>query len=91
MIDGCQAEYVRVPHANLGMFPIPVGLTEEDVLFVGDILSTGYFGAEQARIEPGDTVAVMVRTLACAMTTAHFRGPSKIVAVDINRNVWTSR
>jgi hypothetical protein len=41
MIDGCQAEYVRVPHANLGMFPIPEGLTEEDVLFVGDILSTG--------------------------------------------------
>ena len=59
MIDGCQAEYVRVPHANLGMFSIPEGLTEEDVLFVGDILSTGYFGAEQARIEPGDTVAVM--------------------------------
>ena len=47
MIDGCQAEYV-VPHANLGCYHIPEGLTEEDVLFVGDIPSTGYFGAEQA-------------------------------------------
>ncbi|MGI6064977.1 MAG: zinc-binding dehydrogenase [Bacillota bacterium] len=87
MIDGCQAEYVRVPHANLGMFQIPDGLTEEDVLFVGDILSTGYFGAENAKIEPGDTVAVMGcgPVGMCAMTTARLWGPSKIVAVDINQ------
>lgn len=85
MIDGCQAEYVRVPHANLGMFKIPEGLTEEDVLFVGDILSTGYFGAEQASIEPGDTVAVMGSGPVgmCAMATARLWGPSKIVAVDM--------
>jgi alcohol dehydrogenase len=85
MIDGCQAEYVRVPHANLGMFKIPEGLTEEDVLFVGDILSTGYFGAEQACIEPGDTVAVMGSGPVgmCAMATARLWGPSKIVAVDM--------
>jgi len=88
MIDGCQAEYVRVPHANLGMFGIPDGLTEEDVLFVGDILSTGYFGSEQACIEPGDTVAVMGcgPVGMCAMTTAKLWGPSKIVAVDINQS-----
>ena len=55
MIDGCQAEYVRVPHANLGMFTIPDGLTEEDVLFVGDILSTGYFGAENAKLSSPET------------------------------------
>jgi alcohol dehydrogenase len=88
MIDGCQAEYVRVPHANMGIFPIPDGLTEEDVLFVGDILSTGYFGAENAKIEPGDTVAVM----GCgpvgmmAMTTARLWGPAEIIAVDINQS-----
>jgi len=87
MIDGCQAEYVRVPHANLGMFTIPDGLTEEDVLFVGDILSTGYFGAEQGRIEPGDTVAVMGGGPVgmCAMTTARLWGPAEIIAVDINQ------
>jgi len=85
MIDGCQAEYVRVPHANLGMFEIPDGLTEEDVLFVGDILSTGYFGAENACIEPGDTVAVMGSGPVgmCAMTAARLWGPSQIIAVDM--------
>ncbi len=87
MIDGCQAEYVRVPHANLGMFTIPDGLTEEDVLFVGDILSTGYFGAEQGHIEPGDTVAVMGGGPVgmCGMTTARLWGPAEIIAVDINQ------
>jgi alcohol dehydrogenase len=85
MIDGCQAEYVRVPHANLGLFTVPEGLTEEDVLFVGDILSTGYFGAENARIEPGDTVAVMGSGPVgmCAMATARLWGPARIVAVDM--------
>ncbi|MFZ7101875.1 MAG: alcohol dehydrogenase [Peptococcaceae bacterium] len=88
MIDGCQAEYVRVPHANLGLFLIPDGLTEEDVLFVGDILSTGYFGAENAQIEPGDTVAVMGcgPVGMCAMTTARLWGPARIIAVDINED-----
>jgi alcohol dehydrogenase len=88
MIDGCQADYVRVPHANMGMFPIPEGLTEEDVLFVGDILSTGCFGAENAKIEFGDTVAVMGAGPVgmCAMMTARLWGPSKIIAVDINQS-----
>jgi alcohol dehydrogenase len=67
------------------MFPIPEGLTEEDVLFVGDILSTGYFGAENACIEPGDTVAVMGTGPVglCAMATAKLWGPSRIIAVDM--------
>lgn len=88
MIDGCQAEYVRVPHANLGMFHIPEELTEEDVLFVGDILSTGYMGAENAHIEPGDTVAVMGSGPVgmCAMATARLWGPSKIIAVDFDQS-----
>jgi alcohol dehydrogenase len=85
MIDGCQAEYVRVPHANLGLFGIPDGLTEEDVLFVGDILSTGYFGSENACIEPGDTVAVMGSGPVgmCAMATARLWGPARVIAVDM--------
>lgn len=88
MIDGCQSEYVRVPHANMGLHKIPEGLTEEDVLFVGDILSTGYFGAEQGRIKPGDTVAVMGcgPVGMCAMATAKLWGPSQIIAVDTNQD-----
>ena len=86
LIDGCQAEYVRVPHANIGVYKIPEGLDEDDVLFVGDILSTGYFGAEQAEIKPGDTVAVFGcgPVGMCAMATARLWGPACIIAVDTN-------
>lgn len=86
LIDGCQAEYVRVPHANMGLHLIPEGLTDEDVLFVGDILSTGYFGAQNAQIEPGDIVAVMGSGPVgmCAMATARLWGPATIIAVDTN-------
>jgi alcohol dehydrogenase len=88
LIDGCQAEYVRVPHANMGLHKIPEGLTDEDVLFVGDILSTGYFGAERGRIKPGDTVAVMGSGPVgmCAMATARLWGPAQIIAVDTNEH-----
>jgi alcohol dehydrogenase len=88
MIEGCQAEYVRVPHANLGCHIIPEGLTDDDVLLVGDILSTGYLGAENAKIEPGDTVAVMGTGPVgmCAMMTAKLWGPARIIAVDLNQS-----
>jgi alcohol dehydrogenase len=86
LIDGCQAEYTRVPHANMGMHKIPAGLTDEDVLFVTDILSTGYYGAERGRIQPGDTVAVFAAGPVgmCAMTTARLWGPAQVIAVDAN-------
>ena len=88
LIDGCQAEYVRVPHADMGVYHIPEGLSEEDVLFVGDILSTGYFGAENGDIRPGDTVAVMGSGPVgmCAMMTASLWGPARIIAVDMNQS-----
>ena len=86
MIDGCQADYVRVPSADSGMHLIPEELEDEDVLFVGDILSTGYFGAENGKIQPGDTVAVFGSGPVgmCAMATARLFGPATIVAVDID-------
>ena len=86
MIDGCQADYVRVPYADSGMHLIPPELEDEDVLFVGDILSTGYFGAEQGNIQPGDTVAVFGSGPVgmCALATARLWGPARIVAVDID-------
>ncbi len=84
-IDGCQAEYLRVPHANFGCHIIPDGLSDEDVLFVGDILSTGYFGAENAEIQPGETVLVSGCGAVgiCSMACARLWGPSKVIAVDI--------
>lgn len=88
LIDGSQAEYVRVPHANMGMHLIPDGLTEEDILFVGDILSTGYFGAENGDIQPGDVVTVMGSGPVgmCAMMCARLFSPSKIIAVDMDQS-----
>jgi len=55
---GGQAEYLRVPYADVGPIKIESGLSDEQVLFLSDIFPTGYMAAEQAEIEPGDTVAV---------------------------------
>jgi threonine dehydrogenase-like Zn-dependent dehydrogenase len=55
---GGQAEYARVPFADFGAFPVPDGISDEQVLFLTDIFPTGYMAAENAQIEPGDTVAV---------------------------------
>jgi Threonine dehydrogenase and related Zn-dependent dehydrogenases len=54
-LGGGQAEYVVVPHADHSMEPIPAALSDEQAIFVGDILSTGFFGAERAEIKPGDS------------------------------------
>ena len=82
--DGCQAEYVRVPYANACAYKIPADVSDEDVLFVGDILSTGYHGAEQAMIKPGDTVVVFGAGPVgmCAMLSARLYSPLRIIAVD---------
>ena len=50
---------MRVPFADQGLTKLPDTLTDEQALFVGDILSSGYFGAELCEIQPGDTVAVL--------------------------------
>jgi threonine dehydrogenase-like Zn-dependent dehydrogenase len=55
---GGQAEYLRVPFADVGAFKIPDGIPDEKVLFLSDIFPTGYMAAENCDIEPGDTVAV---------------------------------
>jgi len=55
---GGQAEYLRVPYADFGPVKIPDGLPDEKVLFLSDIFPTGYMAAENAEIEPGDTVAI---------------------------------
>ena len=55
---GGQAEYVRVPFSDIGPIVVPDGMDDDKVLFLSDILPTGWMAAENAQIEPGDTVAV---------------------------------
>lgn len=87
-IDGCQAEYVRVPYAENGLTRIPDNVSYENALFVGDILSSGYFGAQMCEIQNGDTIAI----IGCgpvgltSMICAKLKGASKIVAIDVDEN-----
>ena len=85
-IDGCQAEYVRVPYADNGLNKLPESVSYENALFVGDILSSGYFGAELCEIKKGDTVAVIGAGPVglCAMACARVMEAEKIVALDID-------
>ena len=81
---GGQAEYVRVPFADVGPLKIENGLTDEQVLFLSDILPTGYMGAEMCDIKPGDTVAVW----GCgpvglfAIKSAYLLGAEHVIAID---------
>lgn len=85
-IDGCQAEYVRVPYADTGLTKLPDNVSYEDALFVGDILSSGYFGAELCEIKCGDTVAVIGAGPVglCSMMCAKVLGADKIIAIDVD-------
>lgn len=85
-IDGCQAEYVRVPYADNGLYKLPESVSYKNALFVGDILSSGYFGAEMCEIKAGDTIAVIGAGPVglCAMLCAKFLGAGKIIAIDID-------
>lgn len=83
-IDGGQAEYVRIPFADNGLTVIPPHVTDEQALFNGDILSTGYWAAGIGEIRPADTVAVIGAgpTGLCTMLCARLYTPGKIIAVD---------
>jgi threonine dehydrogenase-like Zn-dependent dehydrogenase len=83
-IDGCQAEYVRVPDATANLAPIPDHLTDEQVLMCPDIMSTGFGGAESGRIRIGDTVAVFAQGPIglCATVGAKLMGATRIFSVD---------
>jgi threonine dehydrogenase-like Zn-dependent dehydrogenase len=81
---GGQAEYVRVPFADTGALKAPEGLSDDKVLFLSDILPTGYMAAENCGIEPGDTVAVW----GCgpvgqfAICSAWWLGAERVIAID---------
>jgi threonine dehydrogenase-like Zn-dependent dehydrogenase len=82
---GAQAEYVRVPFADMVLEPIPSELSEEQAIFVGDILSTGYMASGNGSIQPGDVVVIFGAGPVglCTIATARLFGPSLIVSVDL--------
>jgi threonine dehydrogenase-like Zn-dependent dehydrogenase len=81
---GGQAEYLRVPYADVGPFKIPNGIPDEKVLFLSDIFPTGYMAAENCGIEPGDTVAVWGcgPVAQFAIQSAWMFGAERIIAID---------
>lgn len=85
-IDGCQAEYVRVPFAQTGLTKLPDNVSDENALFVGDILSSGYFGAELCNIKQNDIIAVIGAGPVglCSMMCARLLGASRVIAIDID-------
>jgi threonine dehydrogenase-like Zn-dependent dehydrogenase len=81
---GGQAEYARVPFADVGTLKVPESLPDEQVLFLSDIFPTGYMGAEMCDIKPGDTIAVW----GCgpvgqfAMASARLLGAERVIGID---------
>jgi threonine dehydrogenase-like Zn-dependent dehydrogenase len=81
---GGQAEYARVPFADVGPLKVPEELSDDQVLFLSDILPTGYMGAEMCGIKPGDTVAVW----GCgpvgqfAIASAYLLGAERVIGID---------
>lgn len=82
--NGLQAEYARIPYANVGLVKLPQGVTDDQAIMLSDIFPTAYFGAEIAEISPGDTVAVF----GCgpvgmfAIASAQLMGAGRILAID---------
>ena len=83
-IDGGQAEYVRVPHADTGLCRIPDTVSDEQALFAGDILATGFWAARIAEISAGDTVLVIGAgpTGICALQCAMLHSPGRLVVCE---------
>ena len=81
---GGQAEYARVPFADVGPLKIENGLSDEQVLFLSDILPTGYMGAEMCDIEPGDVIAVWGAGPVgqFAIASAFLLGAERVIAID---------
>ena len=88
LIDGTQAESVRVPYADTSLYTVPADVTNEQAIFLADSLPTGYeVGVLAGQVRPGDTVAVVgagAVGLAAILTTGLW-GASKVIAVDTNK------
>ena len=83
-IDGGQAEYVRVPHADQGLSRIPEGVSDEQALFVGDILATGFWAARISEITEEDTVLIIGAgpTGVCTLLCVQLKHPKRIIVCE---------
>jgi alcohol dehydrogenase len=89
VIDGTQAEYVRIPYADSSLYPIPAGADEEALVMLSDILPTGFeCGVLNGKIKPGDTVAIVGAGPIglAALLTAQFYTPAEIIMIDGDKN-----
>ena len=89
LINGTQAEYVRIPHADNSLHPIPSGGDEEALVMLSDILPTAHeIGLINGRVKPGDTIAIVGAGPIgmSALLTAQFYSPAKIYMIDIDDN-----
>lgn len=89
LIDGTQAEYVRIPHGDNSLYPIPEGADEEALVMLSDILPTGFeIGVLAGRVKPGDTVAIVgAGPIGMAtLLTAQFYSPGRIIMIDMDEN-----
>ncbi|HWB86868.1 MAG TPA: alcohol dehydrogenase catalytic domain-containing protein [Bryobacteraceae bacterium] len=87
-MDGVQAEYAMIPYAQANLAPIPDDLSDEQVLLLSDIASTGFSAAERGKIRLGDAVAVFAQGPIglCATLGARLMGASEIIAIDSDPN-----
>lgn len=85
-IDGCQAEFVRIPYAQANLAPIPDSLTDEQVILLSAVASTGFAAAESGGVKIGDYVAVFGQGPIglCATLGTHLMGAARIFAIDTN-------
>jgi alcohol dehydrogenase len=89
MIDGTQAEYVRIPCADNSLYPIPEGADEEALVMLSDILPTGFeCGVLNGQVKPGDTVAIVGAGPVgmAALLTSQFYTPAEIIVIDQDEN-----
>ena len=89
MIDGCQAEYVRIPYADNSLYPIPAGSDEEALVMLSDILPTGFeCGVLNGQVKPGDTIAIVGAGPVgmAALLTSQFYTPAEIIVIDQDDN-----
>lgn len=88
-IDGTQAEFVRVPHADTSLYPMPTGADPEAMVMLSDILPTGFeCGVLNGKVAPGGSVAIVGAGPIglAALLTAHFYAPGRIIAIDLDDN-----
>jgi alcohol dehydrogenase len=88
-IDGTQAEYVRIPHADTSLYPIQKGADEEALVMLSDILPTGFeCGVLNGKVQPGNVIAIVGAGPVglAALLTAQFYSPAEIIMIDLDYN-----